>query len=147
MRLLVVCICLSLAACASGPEEVPADVLAIQDYVEVAELPEVDRIRTYNSAGFEALGNERYVLLKARRDTYLVEFVRDCWELYDNQRLTTNLSTGMIGPGTGVDVRREPGYIRPGMDTLRGCRIGRAFELNEAQVEEIRNIGEAPTGG
>ena len=29
----------ALSACASGPEEVPGDVLAIRDYVEVAELP------------------------------------------------------------------------------------------------------------
>jgi hypothetical protein len=33
------------------------------------------------------------------------------------------------------------------MDTYRGCLIGNAWALNEAQAEEIRNIGEAPTGG
>ncbi len=97
-------------------------------------LPEVDRIRTYNNLGYEELGNDRFLLLKARSDTYLIEFVRDCWELRDNQRITP-------------DIRRDPGYIRPGMDTLRGCLIGKAWELNDGQIEEIRNIGEAPTGG
>ena len=134
MRAFVLIVAAALSACASGPEEVPGDVLAIRDYVEVAELPEVDRIRTFNDAGHENLGNERFMFLKVRRDTYLIEFVRDCWELNDTQRITP-------------DRRRDPGYIRPGMDTYRGCLIGNAWALNDAQVEEIRNIGEAPTGG
>ncbi len=128
-----------LAACASGPDEIPADVLAIQDYIAVAELPEVDKIRTSRDAGMEKLGNRRYIFLKARRKTYLVEFGRDCWELYDDTRLATDPLTW--------DQRHDANYLRPRMDTIRGCRIGRAFELNEGQVEEIRNLGEAPTGG
>ena len=134
MRPLALIVITLLNACASGPAEVPANVLAIRDYVEVAELPEVDKIRTYQETGYEELDNDRFIFYKARRTTYLVEFTRDCWELRDNQRVTP-------------DVRRDPSYLRPGMDTIRGCRIGRAYELDDAQVEEIRNIGDAPTGG
>jgi hypothetical protein len=129
----------ALTACASTPEETPADVLAIQDYIAVAELTEVDKMRTNRDAGMEKLGNKRYIFLKARRQTYLVEFGRDCWELYDNTRLATDPLTW--------DQRHDANYLRPRMDTIRGCRIGRAFEVNDGQVEEIRNLGEAPTGG
>lgn len=128
-----------LAGCASNRAEPPADVLAIQDYIAVAELPEVDKMRTSRDAGIEKLDNRRYIFLKARRNTYLVEFSRDCWALQDDVRLATDPMTW--------DQRHDANYLRPGMDTIRGCRIGRAYEVNEGQIEEIRNLGEAPTGG
>ena len=139
MKYLILVVLLTLAACASTPEETPADVLAIQDYIAVAELAEVDKMRTNRDAGIEKLGNKRYIFLKARRQTYLVEFGRDCWELYDNTRLANDPLTW--------DQRNDANYLRPRMDTIRGCRIGRAFEVNEGQIEEIRNLGDAPTGG
>ncbi len=128
-----------LTGCASTPEETPADVLAIQDYIAVAELTEVDKMRTSRDAGMEKLGNKRYIFHKAARQTYLVEFQRDCWALYDDTRIATDPLTW--------DQRHDANYLRPRMDTIRGCRIGRAFEVNEGQIEEIRNLGEAPTGG
>ena len=139
MRYLLLVAIAALAACASGPEEIPPDVLAIQDYIAVAELAEVDKMRTSRDAGIEKLDNRRYVFLKAPRQTYLVEFGRDCWALNDDVRLTTDPMTW--------DRRNDANYLRPRMDTIRGCRIGRAFEVNEDQVEEIRNLGDAPSGG
>ena len=133
MRYLIILAATGLTACASEPEEIPPDVLAIQDYVAVAELTEVDKLKTDSTAHPQMLGNERYVFWVARRDTYLVEFARDCWELRDRNVL--------------ADVRRDQNYLRARRDTIRGCRIGRAFEVNEGQIEEIRNLGEAPTGG
>ena len=125
---------LGLAACSGTPVEPPADVLATQDYIAVAGLVEVDKIRTYTDSGYETLGNKRYIIYKTRRQEYLVEFIRDCWEIIDNTRVTP-------------DIRKDAYYLRPGMDTIRGCRIGRAVEINEGQAEEIRNLGEAPSGG
>jgi hypothetical protein len=139
MKYLMIITLAALSACASTPEEPPADVLAIQDYIAVAELTEVDKMENSRDAGMEKLGNKRYILLKARRQTYLVEFGRDCWQLYDNTRLATD--------PLSWDQRNDANYLRPRMDTIRGCRIGRAFEVNEGQIEEIRNLGEAPTGG
>ena len=139
MRYLSLVVMIALTACASGPEEIPADVLAIQDYIAVAELPEVDKMKNNRDSGIEKLGNKRYIFLKARRQTYLVEFDRDCWALLDDARIATDPLTW--------DNRNDANYLRPRMDTIRGCRIGRAFEVNEGQVDEIRNLGDAPTGG
>ena len=149
MRYLSLVVMIALTACASGPEEIPADVLAIQDYIAVAELTEVDKMKNNRDSGIEKLGNKRYIFLKARRQTYLVEFSRDCWELYDDAALlNSSMATGMGGPLPRTwDQRNDANYLRPRMDTIRGCRIGRAFEVNEGQVDEIRNLGDAPTGG
>ena len=137
--LLVLAALAALTACASSPAEIPADVLAIQDYIAVAELTEVDKMVTSRDAGMEKLGNRRYIFHRARRQVYLVEFSRDCWALYDDTRIATDPLTW--------DQRNDANYLRPRMDTIRGCRIGRAFEVNEGQMEEIRNLGDAPTGG
>ncbi len=133
MRYPMILAAAGLAACASAPEEIPPDVLAIQDYVAVAELTEVDKLRTDSTAHMQSLGNDRYILWVARRDTYLVEFGRDCWELRDRNVV--------------ADVRRDQNYLRARRDTIRGCRIGRAFEVDEGQIEEIKSLGDAPTGG
>ena len=121
----------------------------ITDLPDNDDDPEVDKMRSNRDSGIEKLGNKRYILLKARRQTYLVELVRDCWELYDDAALLDgSMGTAMGGPLPRTwDRRSDPNFIRPGVDTIRGCRIGRAFEVNEGQVDEIRNLGEAPTGG
>ncbi len=136
MRILVIPIALVLVGCSATEEETPSNVVAMQDYVAVAELAEVKRFRApHQSTALEKLDNNpRYVLMKPRRKIYLVEFTRDCWELFGGQRVTP-------------DYRPEGDYLRPGRDTIRGCRIGRAFEIDQAQAEEIRDIGDAPTGG
>ena len=134
MRYLVILASLALSACAAVPDGPSPQELAVADYIAVAELTEVDRLRTDSTAHHVLLDNGRYVLYKARRDTYLVEFTRNCSELFDNSRVT-------------ADIRRGSNYLRTGRDTIRGCRIGRAFELNEGQIEEIKSLGDAPTGG
>ena len=127
-----------IAACSSTPGEqkknVPPDILAIQDYIVVAQLPEVRRIRTDRHETFQELDNNRYVIFRTRREYYLLEFRRNCWELRDNFDIKP-------------DVRVEDRSFYPGVDTLRGCPTGRAYQLNEGQAEEIRNLGDAPTGG
>ncbi len=134
MRYVVLIIAVTLAGCSTTPEEIPADVIAIQDYVAVAELPEVDKVATDSSARMQRLDNSYFVFWVSRRQTYLIEFTRHCWELTNSRQVT-------------ADIRRDSNYLRPRRDTIRGCRIGRAFEINEAQKQEIRDLGEAPTGG
>ena len=120
-------------ACTSEVRPDPV-ILAVQDYIAVAELPEVRRIPTDRRETFQELDNQRYVIFKTRRKDYLLEFRRNCWELRDNFNVV-------------ADTRTEATNFYPGIDTLRGCPTTRAWELNEGQVEEIRNLGEAPTGG
>ena len=75
--------------------------------------------------------NEHFILYTGRKDTYLVEFARACWELRDNTRITP-------------DRRWDANVIRSRFDTIRGCRIDRIYALTEAEVTELENIGEAP---
>ena len=44
------------------------------------------------------------------------------------------------------DRRYDYNMMRRGVDTLRGCRIGRMYPLTDAQAEEIRVLVEN-TGG
>ena len=87
-------------------------------------------MRTGSSDGWTQI-DDTFILYTARRDTYLVEFGRPCWELRDNTRITP-------------DKRWDANSIRARFDTIRGCRIHSIFALDEAEVAELENIGEAP---
>lgn len=134
MRQFAVVSVLMFAACSSAADELPASVLAIRDYIAVAELTEVRKFRSDDRNKLGMLDTTRYVLLETRRQIYLIEFVRNCQEL-----------TGMRQ--VGADVRSEGDYLRVGRDTIRGCRIRAAYKVDEGQAEEIRSLGDAPTRG
>lgn len=133
MRGLLLLLCGTVLTACAGSREPRPDVLAIEDFVEVSGLEEVDRIRSDRSSGIEEL-NLRYIIYSTRRQDYLIEFSRDCWEIRDTFDIQ-------------ADHRQDPNYIRPRADTIRGCRIQRAYELNEGQVEELKSMGEAPNAG
>ena len=103
---------------------------AILDFIDVRELQELDKLRSTERDGWDIV-TMSYVIYKARRDRYLIEFSRPCFELRDNREVTP-------------DLRANPNVIRSKFDTLRGCRIARIFELSRDEAEELKNIGEAP---
>lgn len=121
-------------ACASQDEKDDTSTQditqAVRDYIEVHDLKEVDRMRTGGSNGWRQI-DERFILYEGRRDTYLVEFVRRCYELNDRTRIA-------------ADKRWDMNEIRARFDTIRGCRIAKIYELNEAEIAELENIGDAP---
>ena len=86
-------------------------------------------IRTDTSNSWEELNNY-YLIYKARRAEYLVEFTRKCWEL-DDQRII-------------ADKRWDARTIRARFDTIRGCRIGKIYALTEGESLELRELGETP---
>jgi len=122
-----------LTACASqdeAEEQSTQDMTqAVRDYIEVRDLQEVNRLMTSANDRWDALDN-LFVLYEGRRETHLIEFSRRCWELDDNTRIV-------------ADERRDPSYIRPRFDTLRGCRIHRIYALRDDEVAELESIGEA----
>ncbi|MBT8444416.1 MAG: hypothetical protein KJO13_06700 [Gammaproteobacteria bacterium] len=103
---------------------------AVDDYVTVAELEEVKFARYIRQLNHTYV-NDYYVILSERDKLYLAEFVRRCYELTENIRITP-------------DIRREPNVIRARLDTIRGCHIKALYELNEGQAAELRSLGDAP---
>lgn len=118
---------LAVMGCATARPEI--DKEAVDDFVSVRGLEELDKIRTDQSAGFYEL-SEYDVIYQARREEYLFRFARRCWEL--NERRVT------------PDERRDGNTIRARFDTLRGCRIDKIYALTETEAEELRQLGEAP---
>ena len=123
-----------LAACAGQDTErqqaVDEAVQAVQDFIAVRGLEEVAKMPSANSDSWDSIENH-FVIYKGRRDTFLLEFSRRCYELDDDARIV-------------ADERREAGTVRARFDTLRGCRIHRIYALTADEAEELRNLGEAP---
>jgi hypothetical protein len=133
MRTAVFAASLTLVAACAGTPETPADVQAVRDYVEVAELEQADRIRTHGSDEWSP-ATHYFALYKSRDGWYLLEFTRNCRELTDNTRVTP-------------DRRYDHNVIRRGIDTLRGCRIDKMYPLSEAQAQEIGALVQATDSG
>lgn len=119
---------LSLLAACAGTKEMPADTQAIYDYIEVGELAEVDRVRTHSNDGWAPL-TSHFVIYTGRDGQFLLEFSRNCHEMYDNTRIVP-------------DRRYDHNVMRRRMDTLRGCRIDGMYPLTDAQADEIRALVE-----
>ena len=122
-----------LAGCASQPPGVPAidESGAVDDFVEINDLEEVDVARTTNSFDYGYL-TDRYVVIKTRKSWYLAQLFGRCPELSN------------VNAEVQPDIRYEPKAIRAGVDTIRGCRIKNLYEIDEAQALELKEIGEAP---
>lgn len=116
-----------LQACA--PHQVAEENVAIDDFIVVSELEPIRVIRYRRHYHYTQL-TEHYIVLKTRDDYYLVEFKRRCREL------------NML-PVT-PDERYETNTLRSGVDTIRGCYIGRIFAIDKGQAEELENIGTGP---
>jgi hypothetical protein len=133
MRTAVFAASLALVAACAGTPEIPSDVQAVRDYVEVAELEQADRIRTHGSDEWSP-ATHYFALYESRDGWYLLEFSRNCRELTDHTRVTP-------------DRRYDHNVMRRGIDTLRGCRIDRMYPLTEAQALEIDALVQTADGG
>jgi hypothetical protein len=133
MRTAVFAASLALVAACTGTPEIPSDVQAVRDYVEVAELEQADRIRTHGSDEWSP-ATHYFALYESRDGWYLLEFSRNCRELTDHTRVTP-------------DRRYDHNVMRRGIDTLRGCRIDRMYPLTEAQALEIDALVQTADGG
>ena len=130
-RTLVLPAILLLAACSSTSTQ-PQEIEATRDFVAANDLTEVKEIRLRRDYSYTYV-NDRYVIIPTRRGDYLAELNRDCYELRQNT-FTREM----------VDIRDNNNLLRAGYDTVRGCRIATIYEVNEAQVAELRELGDAP---
>lgn len=132
---IIVMAAILLSACASQEEVAKREAAAqheeqaIRDYIAVRGLEEQDKLRTSDQDSWDEL-DERFIIYEGRRDTHLVEFNRACHELGE-LRVTP-------------DLRREANTIRARFDTIRGCQIDKIYALTEADVAELRALGESP---
>lgn len=128
MRIIcMLAVALVLGACATARPKI--DKEAVEDFVSVRGLEEVDKIRTDTRDGYYELNNY-YVIYQTGRGDFLFEFSRRCWEL-DEQRVTP-------------DDRWDGNTIRARFDTLRGCRISKIYGLTETDADELKQLGEPP---
>ena len=130
-KLLIVPALLIIAACSSTTQR-PQEIEAVRDYVVAAELEEVTEIRLREQMRYTYV-NDRYVTIATQRGDYLVEFLRDCWELRRHD-FTPEM----------VDVRDNQNVLRARFDTIRGCRIAKMYEITAAQRAELTALGDAP---
>ena len=116
-----------LSGCATSSD--PGITDAVADYIQVAEIMPQDQLRTYGDYSYRVI-SQRYIIVATRRESFLVEFVRDCREL-DEFRVTP-------------DYRREANLLRARFDTIRGCHIGKIYAVDKGQAQELENLGDAP---
>jgi hypothetical protein len=118
-----------LVACAAGPREPDA----FDDFVAVSELPTVEKIRTDDRDRWTAL-SDRYLVYRTRKEQYLFRFQGRCPALL-NQTFNPRFME--------ADIRYDQ-WIRPRIDTIRGCPIEEIYAVTPEQIVELVNIGEAP---
>lgn len=118
-----------IAGCASTArhENIVARNDAIEDYVVVSELEELDQIRKRGEL-YHTVVTNKYIFLKDRRSTYLATFAQPCW----------NLDEARLEP----DYRHDSDTIKARFDTYRGCRISTLHELTKGQEKEILALAE-----
>lgn len=120
----------TLTACAAHEESTTQDTeQAVRDFIEVRQLAEADEMRTANDDHWADI-DQNFIIYKARREAFLVEFARRCHELNEYPVV--------------ADVRRSANLLLARFDTLRGCRIARLYPLTEGEVAELEAIGESP---
>jgi hypothetical protein len=119
-----------LSACAAQDETPTQDTeQAVRDFIDVRELAEADNMRTSNRDKWQKI-DQNFIIYETSKETYLLEFVRRCFEL-DQYPVVP-------------DERRSGNLVRARYDTVRGCRIAKLFPLTEGEVAELKAIGESP---
>jgi hypothetical protein len=131
-KILFCTLTLLLVACAGNPEKesVIAKNDAIDDYIKVAELQEIDQIRVRQQLHHKAI-TDQYILLYDDRDPYLAAFKRRCRELNELE----------ITP----DYRHDANNLYARLDTYRGCRLRALYKVSKGQAMELLDLGKMST--
>ncbi len=126
----VIAILVTLTACAAQEEAITQDTeQAVRDFIAVRELAETREMRTSNGDHWEEI-DQNFIIYTARREVFLVEFMRRCYELHQYPVV--------------ADERKSANVISARFDTLRGCNIAKIYPLTEGEVAELSAIGESP---
>jgi hypothetical protein len=138
MRLLITVIALlALTGCShSGTREQHGkETEAVKDFIVAAELPEVAKIYMVDEIRYFYV-NDDFVIIPSKNDYYLVEFRGTCYQLR-SRYWTSDM----------IDIRVTKRLLYAKFDTIRGCVVGRIYEISGPQLEELRYLGDAPGAG
>jgi KaiC/GvpD/RAD55 family RecA-like ATPase len=105
---------------------------AVVDYIYANELKEVDQFRYFQQFTYTYV-SDQYVTIPTNAGDYLIEFATECPELR-RDRFTPDMA----------DVRDDNRTLRARFDTIRGCRIGKIYEISAEQRAELSDLGDAP---
>lgn len=124
----------ALAACATQDEQAEQSTQdtaqAVRDFIAVRGLEELPKLRSSGQDRWTSIKDE-FLIYEGRREVYLVQFYRRCYELSDNTRIVP-------------DQRWDGNVVHARSDTIRGCRIEKIYALTEAEAAELEQIGESP---
>jgi hypothetical protein len=116
-----------LPACATRQDN---DIsAAIEDFIAVAGLEPLDKVRTRGDYSYDYL-SDRFIIIETRDGEYLARFQRLCRELNELP----------VQP----DIRYDDSMLRSRFDTIRGCHIHSLYAIERGQADELRNIGRVP---
>ena len=138
-RLLTLLPALAALGCATTETEEREDPIA--DFIEVAQLQSVDKVRTEGDYTFMRV-NEFYVILKSRGDHFLGQMRNRCPSL---TRRATIDEGGNLLLRSNVDIRTNPKVFYAGQDTVLGCVVENFYIMDENLVAELRGMP-APSG-
>jgi len=135
-RITMLLLLVFLGACTSQAQQAERQARqeqtdAVDDFVAISELEEVELIRTIDRFEYDQL-TDSYVIVTTRKKYYLVQFFGRCREL------TT------WDADVQPDFRYDAKALHAGVDTIRGCRIKTMYEIDEVQAQELEQIGVAP---
>ena len=113
---LIALVAATMLGCASAPEDDGVIVKndAVEDYIKVSELKEIDTIRKRGELH--------------QRNADLAAFRQRCRELDEREVMP--------------DIRHDLKTLRARFDTYRGCRIQYLYEITEGQATELLELGE-----
>lgn len=119
----------TMLGCASAPEDDGVIVKndAVEDYIKVSELKEIDTIRKRGELHHTGV-TEKYIILRDQKNAYLAAFRQRCRELDEREVMP--------------DLRHDLKTLRARFDTYRGCRIQYLYEITEGQATELLELGE-----
>lgn len=131
---IAILLALVLAACGGTVErQAPGmENEAVRDFVATSDLHEVNKMRMRQQMEMKYI-NDYFIVVPQRDEYHLVEFRGRCTELRNRY-----WDAGM------VDHRTNSRNLYSDRDTIRGCVIDRIFALTDAQVAELRVLGDAP---
>ena len=97
----------------------------IDDFIAVAELKKTHSLKPIGSIYHQPI-TYLHIILRDRRNTYLVEFDRPCKALDERE----------IPP----QITPHPGRFRVALDAYRGCSFRSVYPLNEEQEQVLLEL-------